>query len=597
MTNSDYFELEEVLIKNFKIFSGNKAIIFDELLSSKWEFIILANPAKKVFRRVDLLEYLFRTKQESTKLALLNCDVDFVTISISHETGMPSLEDYNSDIAVITNKEGDILGIIDRFRQFRQLVMNARRKLWQKDLKIEFFQQIFDVMEDDIFITDEYGFIQYMNPRCEQICQIKLNDYIGRHVADMEKDKVISQSITMEVLRTGKRAECAVRLSSGRLIMAIGMPIYDENGKIKSVLSTSKDVKEINELLEKIAGMIQEIDLQKRELEILRQRVADQKEYVFESAAMQRIQKIVTKIAPTDVTVLIEGESGTGKEVVADLIYQCSNRHKQPFVKINCGLIPKDLMETELFGYKSGAFTGADKDGRIGKIEMANMGTVFLDEIGDMPLPLQVKLLEFLQDRTITRVGDTKRIPLDVRIIAATNRNLQEMVQKGEFRGDLYYRLNVIPLKLMPLCERKEDILPLANMFLKRYNLQYNQKKRFDPEVMDELYKYAWPGNVRELMHIIERLILTTEADVITVDTLMDVLNTDARSSGNIICTGIVPLQEARIELENLLIKGAYEKFGTTYKAAQALGVNQSTVVRILNKLKATSGDADDSNA
>ncbi len=592
MTNIDYFELKEILNNSFKIFPENKTIDFDELLSSKWEFIVLSNPAEKVFRRGDLLEYLFRAKQQSTKLSILNCDVDFSVISLSPETGMPPLDDYNSDIAIILDESGEMLGLIDRFRQYKQLVLQSKRRLWQKDLKINFFQQIFDVMEDDIFITDEYGFIQYMNPRGEQVCQIKLDDYIGKHVTDMEKDKIISQSITLEVLRTGKRAERAVRLSSGRLIMAIGLPIYDDCGKIKYVFSTSKDVKEINELLEKIAGMIQEIDVQKRELEILRQRVATQKDYIFESTAMKRIQKIVTKIAPTDVTVLIEGESGTGKEVVADLICQCSNRYNQPFVKINCGLIPKDLMETDLFGYKSGTFTGADKEGRIGKIETANMGTVFLDEIGDMPLPLQVKLLEFLQDRTITRVGDTKRIPIDVRIIAATNRNLQEMVQNGEFRGDLYYRLNVIPLKLLPLCERKEDILPLANVYLKKFNLQYNQEKHLDAEVLDELYKYNWPGNVRELMHILERLVITSESDKISVDALMDVLNPDTQTSGNIICTGIIPLQEARIELENLLIKGAYEKMGTTYKAAQVLGVNQSTVVRILNKLKATNADA-----
>ncbi len=591
MTNIDYFELKEILNNSFKIFPENKTIDFDELLSSKWEFIVLSNPAEKVFRRGDLLEYLFRAKQQSTKLSILNCDVDFSVISLSPETGMPPLDDYNSEIAIILDESGEILGLIDRFRQYKQLVLQSKRRLWQKDLKINFFQQIFDVMEDDIFITDEYGFIQYMNPRGEQVCQIKLDDYIGKHVTDMEKDKIISQSITLEVLRTGKRAERAVRLSSGRLIMAIGLPIYDDCGKIKYVFSTSKDVKEINELLEKIAGMIQEIDVQKRELEILRQRVATQKDYVFESTAMKRIQKIVTKIAPTDVTVLIEGESGTGKEVVADLICQCSNRYNQPFVKINCGLIPKDLMETDLFGYKSGTFTGADKEGRIGKIETANMGTVFLDEIGDMPLPLQVKLLEFLQDRTITRVGDTKRIPIDVRIIAATNRNLQEMVQNGEFRGDLYYRLNVIPLKLLPLCERKEDILPLANVYLKKFNLQYNQEKHLDAAVLDELYKYNWPGNVRELMHILERLIITSESDKISVEALMDVLNPDTQTSGNIICTGIIPLQEARIELENLLIKGAYEKMGTTYKAAQVLGVNQSTVVRILNKLKATNAD------
>ncbi|MEG1868346.1 MAG: sigma 54-interacting transcriptional regulator [Clostridiales bacterium] len=586
MENIENCGYADLITTKYKIFPCYKTIVLDEILSSDWDFVVLGNPVEKLFSRINLIEYLLSTESKSAKLSLLNCDLKFINIIISELEDISLLNDKQCDAAIIISSQGEILGILDRYRELQYHIVETKRKLWQKDLRIDFYKQILDVMEDDVFITDEYGFIQYINPSGEQVCQIKLDNYIGRHVTDLEKDGIVSQSITMQVLQSREREERAVKLSSGRLIMAIGIPVYNKENQLKYVFSTSKDVREISGLLEKIAGMIQEIDVQKRELEILRDRMASQKEYVFESAPMKHVQKIIAKVAPTDATVLIEGESGTGKEVVADMIHQCSDRHIQPFVKINCELIPENLLESELFGYEPGAFTGADKKGKVGKIETANMGTVFFDEIGEMPLSLQVKLLDFLQNRSFTRVGGTKKIPIDVRVVAATNRNLHKMVDEGTFRNDLYYRLNVMPLKLMPLHERQEDILPLTTMFLNRYNMRYHKNRHLDSPVIDELHKYSWPGNVRELMHTIERLIITAENDIITVDDLMEVLYSDSLISGNIICNGILPLKEARIELETILVKGAYEKLGTTYKAAEALGINQSTVVRILKRLK-----------
>ncbi|MEE0775873.1 MAG: sigma 54-interacting transcriptional regulator, partial [Bacillota bacterium] len=255
----------------------------------------------------------------------------------------------------------------------------------------------------------------------------------------------------------------------------------------------------------------------------------------------------------------------------------------------NCGLIPENLLESELFGYEAGAFTGADKRGKLGKIETANGGTLFFDEIGEMPLSLQVKLLEFLQDRTMVRVGGVKKIPIDVRVIAATNRDLKEMVNQGTSRGDLYYRLNVMPINLLPLKDRREDIMPLVNMFLKRFNSSYLSKKSFDQAAMEELMEYSWPGNVRELMHVVERAMITCEGDVIDTKVLSEILSGDSEFSGNIICTGLLPLKQAKAELEGILVRNAYEKCGSTYRAAEVLGVNQSTVARILKKQRSES--------
>lgn len=515
-------------------------------------------------------------------------------LPLAHITPLPSAtvvrEDFlntyqfedDTAVFIIVGTEGNLRGVIER--RALSLWQKHRRELWSKEIKIDYYERILNSMEDEIFITDEYGFIQYINPRGEYICHIKLEDWRGHHVYELVENHIVSKSVTLEVLNTKKPVTEIVKMSSGRYILSTARAIYDRNGKMVHILSTSKDIKEINELVERLGNVTEELDSRKREIAVLQEQIISSKQYVFESSWMKQAQNLVKKIAPTDISVLIEGESGTGKEVVADLICQLSPRHNQPFVKINCGLIPKDLLESELFGYEGGAFTGASRSGKIGKIETANGGTLFFDEIGEMDLALQVKLLEFLQDRVIVRVGGTKKIPIDVRIIAATNRDLKKMVEEGKFRGDLYYRLNVMPIALQPLKSRQEDIAPLANMFLKRFNRQYRCEKRFAEPVLRCFLEYEWPGNVRELMHTIERLIITAEADLIDTEQLQMLLSEDMTPRGSVICTNLIPLKEAKAELEAILVKSAYEKYGNSYKAAEILGINQSTVVRLLHK-------------
>lgn len=222
------------------------------------------------------------------------------------------------------------------------------------------------------------------------------------------------------------------------------------------------------------------------------------------------------KISQSDASVCLFGESGTGKEVLATAIHYNSKRNKGPLIKINCAAIPETLIESELFGYENGAFTGAKTAGSQGKFELANGGTLFLDEIGEMPLSMQVKLLRALQEREITRIGGTKVIKLNFRLITATNRNLEEMVKEGTFREDLYYRINVIPLVIPPLRNRKGDIPLLVNHFLKQLNEQYNENKHFSKEAMDSLFNYSWPGNIRELKNIVERMDVFSETDEIS---------------------------------------------------------------------------------
>ncbi|HMM06346.1 MAG TPA: sigma 54-interacting transcriptional regulator [Clostridiales bacterium] len=467
-------------------------------------------------------------------------------------------------------------------------VLKAPQRLVEKEeiaAERDFLQKIFHDMEEEIFISDANGKVLYMNPHSEKVCGAGWQECVGHNVRELEQRGIFSKSMTLEVLSKHQKVEKTVEVASGLHIISTAMPIYDGEHNIEYVLCMSKDIKELSELMEKNALIEQALDDSKKEVQELQARVISQKNYIFESPSMKKVKKQIMKIAPTDVTVLIDGETGTGKEVTADLLHRLSKRRAQPLMKVNCGLIPTELLESELFGYMPGAFSGAAKEGKMGLIEAGNKGTIFLDEIGEMPLPLQVKLLEFLQDRQIMRIGGLKKIPVDVRIVAATNRNLETMVAQREFRKDLYYRLSVIPIHLQPLRERREDIQPLAKMFLQKFNHEYHCRKELKASVLEGLSGYSWPGNVRELMHVIERFVVSSETDLIGDDLLRQVLGKPITTS-SVICTEVIPLMQAREELDYTLVAAACERYGSTRKAAKVLEVNQSTVVRILNKSK-----------
>lgn len=309
-------------------------------------------------------------------------------------------------------------------------------------------------------------------------------------------------------------------------------------------------------------------------------------ELVAESPEMKNLITLLSRIALYDSTVLICGESGVGKEVVANSIHRNSPRKEEPFIKVNCTAIPESLLESQFFGYEPGAFTGALRQGKLGIFEAANNGTVFLDEIGDLPFSLQGKLLRVLQEGEVLRIAGTKPYKVNVRIIAATNKDLAEMVNQKLFREDLYYRLNVIPVYIPPLRERRADILPLLNYYKRKYEVKFGISKEFAPEVYDLLVNYNWPGNIRELRNMVERLFVTTEPEsVIKPATLIRggflQANTPKTVRGSYITVhAIGPLKEAVEELEKLMIELALQKYGSIQKVASVLGVNPSTLWR-----------------
>ncbi|MEL7658502.1 MAG: sigma 54-interacting transcriptional regulator, partial [Bacillota bacterium] len=303
---------------------------------------------------------------------------------------------------------------------------------------------------------------------------------------------------------------------------------------------------------------------------------------VGRSKKIREIKELIPVIAKTDASILILGESGVGKEVLAKEIYLNSNRSEKPFLTINCSAIPENLLESEMFGYEKGAFTGAVAS-KPGLFELANGGTIFLDEIGTMPLSLQPKLLRVLQENEFMRVGGTKKISLDVRFISATNEKLIDMISGGKFRQDLYYRLNVIPVKLPPLRERKDDIRILSERFLDEFNKKYNKRKMFNESALAGLEMYDWPGNIRELRNAIERLVIIGEKDVICENQLTFLTQTkgnlpDSEHTYNI--EDSVSLKDAVTKFEKALISDALKKHKTTYGAAKALRTSQSMIAR-----------------
>jgi PAS domain S-box-containing protein len=442
---------------------------------------------------------------------------------------------------------------------------------------------------DGIFITDGKGVaIRYNEAYC-RITGIDAAEMMGLTMDEIIKRGYVSESVVMKVLKTRDTATTMPKLKSGKLTLHTASPVFDENGEITRVISNVRDITELITIKSQLEQAKELSDKYYSEILHLRSQQAEAKGVIAESPAMKNILSLALKVAPTNATILITGDSGVGKEVVARTIHKYSEYTDGPFVKINCGAIPDNLLESELFGYEKGAFTNALKTGKPGLFEIAAGGTVFLDEIGEIPMHLQVKLLGVLQDMQFTRLGGIKTIGMKSRVIAATNRNLEEMVQSGNFRRDLYYRLNVVSLKIPPLAERQKDILPLAKYFLDKFNQKYGVYNTFSPQVLKLFAKYNWLGNVREMENMIEKLVILSPNEQITLDRIPGQLLLKTKSYD---IEEDVTLSEMVERVEKEIFRNLLKQGYNTYQMAEKLGVNQSTVVRKLHKLKVGAGDA-----
>lgn len=441
------------------------------------------------------------------------------------------------------------------------------------------YRAILDSIQDAVFIDDEHGNTLWINKACELLYKIERENIIGKSSDDLEEMGVLNPSVAKLVIREKKQVSILQNTKYGKKLLITGTPIKDNNGIIRKIVSTSRDITELVKLKNELENAY-------KELEELRSKNLDFEGFVLKSKEMQNLMHLVNKLASIDTTILICGESGVGKGEIAKYIHKSGKRKHKPFITINCGAIPEQLLESELFGYEPGAFTGSSREGKMGLLEIAHQGTVFLDEVGELPLNLQVKILQVIQDKEFKRVGGLKPIKTDIRIIAATNKDLKKMVEENRFREDLYYRLNVVPIHIPPLRERKEDIIPLINHFLEEQNKKYDVIKRIDPTAMNYLIRYSWPGNVRELKNIIERLVITASDDVIKTEHLPSFIIENTESNSGINVKRIIKLKDAVKELEKQIIERAVAEYKTTRKVAQVLGVSQPTIVRKMKKYR-----------
>lgn len=453
---------------------------------------------------------------------------------------------------------------------------DSRQQLSQID-----FQAICENLYDGIHVTDGTGTIIFINQAYTRTTGIKPEELLGRKVSEVEKEgKLYRGSVTGAVLAQRKRVNSVATIFPlNKEVLVTGTPVFAPDGSIKMVVTNTRDFPELKRLEQRLLTLTEERQKADEELAYLRQQQAGGKQMYYHSAAMREVVELIHTVAPTDVTVLITGESGTGKELIANEIYQNSNRKDKPFIKVNCAAIPAELLESELFGYEEGAFTGARRSGKTGMFELANTGVILLDEIGDMPLPLQAKLLRVLQQRELMRIGGSKTIQLDLRVIASTNLDLQEEVRAGRFREDLYYRLNVVPIALKPLRERQEDIPYLVERFCADFSKKYGKDTRIGAAGMELLQSYRWPGNIRELENLLERIVVTNSGGIITRDVVYAALNPDG-GHGHLSHSAGGTLRQRVSAFEREVVLQALEREGSLRKAAKALGVDHSTLVK-----------------
>lgn len=461
------------------------------------------------------------------------------------------------------------------------------------------FEEIGDHLYDGVYLADGNGRTLYVNKSYERITGLHAHEVVGRSVQELLAEGVYSNAVTPEVLRLRKRVDSVGQSSrNGARMLITGNPIFDRDGKIKLVAVIEREITDLDTMLVELEATkdkirsVEAVDQRhRREIEHLRRDWSKAK-LIGESRQVREILVLVRRVADFDVTVLIQGETGVGKEIVATEIQEGSTRRDKPFIRVNCAAIPANLLEAELFGYEKGAYTGAAAKGKIGLFELADKGTILLDEVGDMPLELQGKLLRVLQQKELTRIGGTRPVPLDVRVIAATNCDLQALTQAGKFRADLYFRLNVFPITIPPLRERPDDIAVLTAHFLDHYNVKYSKKVRISRDGMEILSGYAWPGNVRELQNVIERLVLISDqSSIIAGDCLLPMLHPgEVRRSAEASpaiggATAGQSLKAIVDAVERSVIEDALREHGSTRKAAKALGVDQSTIVKKAKRL------------
>lgn len=440
---------------------------------------------------------------------------------------------------------------------------------------VEPIRSIINAIQDGIYITDADAITIAVNSAYERITGLNRNILIGRFMGDLVELGYLSNSASLEVLKRNEVVTLVQTINGSQNILVTGSPVFDEKSQLICVVTSVRD---ITELLRAKHAQEQLENLFRSQSQY---KVSSSSQALIVSRETQQIFDLVTNVAKFNSKVLLRGETGTGKSKLASYLHSISPRAEHAFLELNCSGMPDNLLEMELFGYVPGAFTGASAKGKKGLLEIAHQGTLFLDEIGDLPLNMQVKLLKVIEDNRFLPVGGTEFKEVDIRIISATHRDLDEMVAQGEFREDLYYRINVIDIVLPPLRERRTEILPLIEQYQRNFNEKYQLEKSLSPEVIESLAQYDWPGNIRQLINVVERLMVSTPQSEISLKDLPEYLRTqpaEAYRTQN--------LKDRVLSFEKDLIINALNIHGSTRATAEALGVEQSTLVKKIARFK-----------
>ncbi len=454
-------------------------------------------------------------------------------------------------------------------------------------------KDILNSIDNVITIYDKYGNLLNYNNAAEIMAykEFKLNieNFIGTNSNYIVESGLSKETVVGNVIELKEKVVKNIEFANGKVMTYTGLPIFDEEGDVKNVMVTGRDVEKLVEIRNKLFNLKKEKSL----INISYESTGEEHPLVYSSKEMKKVMQIAKRVSKTESPVFITGSSGVGKEEIARYIYAHSDRYKKTFIAMNCAAIPSDLLEMELFGYEEGSFTGAKKGGKKGLLEKANGGTVFLDEIGELPMDMQSKLLRVIQENKFIKTGGTEYIEVDIRYISATNLSQKDLMDNSKFRQDLYYRLSIVPIHILDLKDRKEDIIPLTLYFIDQFNQKYNRKTQIKDSVLEIFKQYEWPGNVRELKNVIERIMILGDGEEIKSGDFYDAINLDfghekglKENDLNLQIKEEMTLEEAHLMLDKLLIENSMKKYKDVKKVSQVLGVNKSTIYRKLEKIK-----------
>ena len=465
--------------------------------------------------------------------------------------------------------------------------MDLIQKYLMKDIDV-----LLDCIDEAILIVDRDANILKYNETFSRLTDLMGRSLVGMNLRDIVASGILRESAALKSLEVKKKIDMNLTYETGQTATWTYIPVFDERGELVMTVGTGRDMTKLVTLEKKLK--ISETIISQYEGRNLKMAGdAGQVEIIYSSSVMQQVIRLGWKAAATSSPVLIWGETGVGKEIMAALIHQLSARSAKPFVAINCASIPDELLEAELFGYEEGSFTGAKRSGKKGLLEEAHEGTLLLDEIGELPLKSQSKLLRFLQEGNFQKIGSNKTQAVDVRILCATNLTMDQLMNSKQFRQDLFYRIAVIPVFIPPLRDRQEDIPPLILHFIQIFNTKYKTDIKLPAKLMNRLYTYEWPGNVRELKNVIERMAIMYASQELSEEDLELILNINPRQdSSNRSLPAPEPtmpvlppsLPKAMEQFEEKWIKQAYQMTGSIVGAAKLLGINPSTIHRKLKK-------------